>query len=476
MRRRQIWSDTPKMPPYQKNTAVSIIFRQRGFQIIAVFPTNLESHSQNATFYGIIHDMSDSYIERTIETDLRHLIDRVPVIAVTGSRQTGKTTLLAHLEEHHRRHIHYVTLDDIATRQKALSDPVKFIDDLPTPVIIDEFQYAPEILSPIKIKVDKMRLQSLFHGSKRATLYFLTGSQIFQATKNLSESLAGRVGLCQLNPLTWRELNGVTDRKFVPQPRSLRHRQTPPHLNKRQLAELIFEGFYPEIHTLDRDPQEFYNTYVRTYIERDLNQIINVKDELRFYTFMQALATRTGQEYNANDLARDVQISNKTVDHWLSILRNTHLIYLLQPYFPNRSARAIKSPKVYFLDTGLACFLSGFADSNELLQSATYGRYFETYVVATLVKSFDNHLQDPRFSLYFLRDRDGHEIDLIIKYAHELYALEIKATDHPDNHDFNNMWLAHNLDMPISEQLVICNCQSITNLSLHRVAVPVEYL
>ncbi|MBQ9020290.1 ATP-binding protein, partial [Candidatus Saccharibacteria bacterium] len=263
------------------------------------------------------------YISRQLEETIIKSIGAYPAIMVTGPRQVGKTTLLAHIAEHRRQKINYVSLDDIQLRLQANEDPELFLETHPTPLIIDEFQYAPNLLSYIKIRIDRARNEELLRGGKATgTLYYLTGSQSFNAMKNVSESLAGRVAIFDLFPLSTRELAGLKGGSFVPDVAKLKRREIVPGNLATSIFKKIIIGGYPRLHNTPKISREqYYRDYMNTYVERDIRQLVNIKDENRFTRFVGAVAARTGQEYNANEIANEVGVSNKTVEEWTSILK-----------------------------------------------------------------------------------------------------------------------------------------------------------
>ena len=254
--------------------------------------------------------------------------------------------------------INSVSLDYIRKRTMAVEDPELFLRTHDVPLIIDEFQYAPNFLSYIKIRIDEARKNELFEaGKKIGTLYYLTGSQVFETMEDVSESLAGRIGIINLHPLLTRELNGVLEEEFIPDIEILKNKQLVKKESSKKIFQRIFKGSYPELYKNPKiDIEMFYSSYLRTYIERDVRKIINVQNESKFIKFISSVTARTGEEYNASDIAEDVGVDNQTVDKWISVLINTYIIFLLQSHINNNVGRVVKRPKIYFMDTGLACF------------------------------------------------------------------------------------------------------------------------
>ena len=379
------------------------------------------------------------YIKRSIESKLEELEKAFPVIMITGSRQVGKTTLLTVLQKEENK-INYISFDNIQIRALAIEDPELFLERYKPPLIIDEFQYAPNLLSYIKIIVDKKRQEHLENEKiQSAGLYYLTGSQVFHTMKNISESLAGRVGILQLYPLSNREIENKKDDMFLPSYENLEKREKTQRVEVDEIYQKILKGGFPELYSNKNvEPKDFFETYIRTYIERDIRELINVKDEIKFLKFVESIAARTGQELNINDISNSVEINNMTAQNWLSILVNTGLVYLLQPYYNNNVSRIVKRPKIYFMDTGLACFLAGYMDSQTLEKSAYNGAIFETYVVTEIIKSFANQGLDSRKYLYYYRDNNGKEIDLLILYNNVMYPIEIKKSYNPGKQAIKN--------------------------------------
>ncbi len=419
-----------------------------------------------------------TYKTRTLERSLKKMINVYPVIMVTGPRQVGKTTILNHLKANSKQKINFVSLDDMKLRSQANEDPELFLNTFETPLIIDEFQYAPNLLSYIKIAVDKAREDSLFgSGKKVPTLYYLTGSQIFQTMEGVCESLAGRIGILDMHAFSTRELNEKNEDVFIPDINILKKKTPVETLKVGKLYERILKGSYPEIYNnKNYDIEKFYEIYVRTYMERDIRQIINVKDENKFMKFISSIAARTAQEYNASNIAEDVGIDVKTAQEWLSILKNTGLVFLLQPFTNNNVGRIIKRPKLYFMDTGLACYLTGYSDAKILEKSAYNGAIFETYVVTEIIKSFTNNGKDPRKHLYYYRDSNQKEIDLVITNNDKAYPVEIKKSTNPGKAAVKNFGVLTKSKMTIPNGIVLCMADRISAIDEFNYIVPIEYI
>lgn len=418
------------------------------------------------------------YINRSLEKKIDEMKGNFPVILVTGARQSGKSTLLEYINHSSSEKINYVTLDNMIERANAIEDPETFLRTHDTPLIIDEFQYAPNLLSYIKIHVDEARKNEMFgNGMAVETMYYLTGSQVFQTMKNVSESLAGRIGILELNPLSTRELAKKTEDCFIPNINVLKKKEKLDYEPLGKVFDRILKGSYPALYNEDGTNLEtFYSAYIKTYIERDIRELINIKDEVKFLKFISAIAARTAQEYNANEIGRDVGIDNKTVDAWMSILKNTFLVYLLQPYTNNVTDRAIKRPKIYFMDTGLACYLAGYLDARTLERSAYSGQIFETYIVSEIIKSYHNNSRDSRLHLYYYRDNNQKEIDLLIIDQDNIYPVEIKKGATPGTEAIKNFDIVEKFEMNSPNGIVLCLSKDIHAIDEKNYMVPIEYI
>lgn len=417
------------------------------------------------------------YKTRSIETTLNKMINKFPVILITGARQVGKTTLLNHLQQENSS-INYVSLDNMLLRAQANEDPELFLRSYETPLIIDEFQYAPNLLTYIKIKVDESRKKSMFETKEEVgTLYYLTGSQVFETMKDVSESLAGRVGILDLYGFSTREINNEKDITFIPDIELLRERKKLPILTMTKLFERIINGSYPDVVNATEEIREkFYESYIRTYIERDVRKLINIKDETKFIKFISSVAARTSQEYNASDIAKDVEIDSKTAEEWLSILKNTNLVYMLNSYSNNNIKKIVKRPKLYFMDTGLACYLTGYFNVTTLERSAYAGAIFETYVITEIIKSYANNGKSPKQRLYYYRDHLGKEIDLLIIYDNKIYPVEIKKSSNPGINAIKNFDVVTNFGYEVGTGLVLCMMENIISINENNYYVPIEYI
>lgn len=402
------------------------------------------------------------YVSRTLESAVLRANQQFPIVLLTGARQVGKTTLLRQLSQEGRS---YVTLDDPLVLSLAKEDPALFMQRFPPPVLIDEIQYAPELLPYIKLAADR-------HG--RPGLFWLTGSQQFHLMAGVSESLAGRVAVLHLLGLAHAELlgEGPTATPFVPTPdemirRSSRRRP----LTLRELYRLIWRGSLPAIalnEAMERDL--FYSSYVQTYLQRDVRALARVGDELAFLRFLRATAARSAQLLNLADLARDADVAPNTARHWLSILQSAEIVYLLEPYHTNVTQRLIKAPKLYFLDTGLAAYLTAWASPETLEAGAMSGAFLETWIVVELLKSYWHAGRQPPF--YYYRDKDQREIDLLLIQDGVAYPLEIKKTASPSRDDVRHFAMLERLGLRIGPGGVICLAEQPLPLTATTQSIP----
>jgi hypothetical protein len=403
-------------------------------------------------------------INRTLKKTIEDVSNSFPVLLLTGPRQVGKTTLLENISDDTRK---YVTLDDLEQRQLAKTDPALFLQIHQPPLIIDEVQYAPELFSYIKMYVDK---------NKTPGLFWLTGSQKFHLMKNITESLAGRVAILDMLGLSYREISDKADNTipFLPAlpwvEKAKQNQNTLLDVNK--VYELIYRGSFPKLisdQNMSRDI--FYSSYIQTYIERDVKDITKVGSELKFFNFLKAMAARTGQLINYTDIARDVDIDVKTAKAWASILETSGLIKFLQPYYNNITKRIIKTPKMYFLDTGLCSYLTGWDSPKTLQAGAMNGAIFETYVFSEILKSYWNNGKIP--NIYFYRDKDQREIDFIFENNGILYPVEVKKTATPSLANIKSFSAIENFKKPIGEGAVICLYKEIFPLNKNVILIPV---
>lgn len=418
------------------------------------------------------------YIKRTIENQVKQIAETFPVVLITGPRQVGKTTLLNKINKETGEKINYISLDNLDARMLAVEDPELFLRTYQAPLIIDEFQYAPKILSYIKMIVDKKRLENLEDDSVFCNgLFYLTSSQIFQTMEEVTESLAGRIGILDLYGLSNREIESKPEEIFLPVIDNLTKKEATKKLSTIEIYEKIIKGSYPDLYKNEEmDRRKFYETYIKTYIERDIRQIVNIQDELKFLKFISNVAVRTGQELNMTDICNGIGISNSTGENWLSILTNTGLVYLLQPYSNNNVARIVKKPKIYFMDTGLACYLAGYLDAITLEKSAYNGAIFETYVITEIIKSFTNNGLDAKKYLYFYRDNNGKEIDLLIIYNNVVYPIEIKKSANPGPEAIKHFDIVKKFGLEVGNGGVICMKENLFPIDKENNYIPIELI
>ena len=403
------------------------------------------------------------YVERTLRGPLAAASRQFPVILIPGPRQVGKTTLLRHAADAERR---YVTLDDPQARTLAKEDPGLFLQRFAPPVLIDEIQYAPELLPHIKMIVDDRQQPGDF---------WLTGSQQFHLMQGVSESLAGRVGIVNLLGFSRRELTGHSERIEPFLPGDFKADDSDQPLGLMDLYRHIWRGNLPRI-ALDAevDRDLFYSSYVQTYLQRDVRALANVGDEMAFTKFLRAAAARTGQLLNLADMARDADISPNTAKSWLSILKSSGIVYLLEPYYSNLTKRLVKTPKMYFLDTGLAAYLTEWSSPETLEAGAMSGAILESWTVAEVIRSYWH--AGRHAPAFFYRDKDQREIDLVIFRDGTLYPIEIKKTTAPTKKDIRHFSVLDHLDVSPGPGAVLCLTESPMPITATVWAIPVSQI
>lgn len=378
------------------------------------------------------------YLKRDIENKVIEASKQFACITVYGSRQVGKSTLLTHIFPD----IQSVSFDDLQIRDYAQKDPKGFLKYYGTPLIIDEVHKAPGIIEAIKIEIDKMKESSIKNNTPYKLLYILSGSNQFELREAVSESLAGRTCVFNLSSLSHNEIIGRNIKShFNPDVELLRKKEkelSSTYRSRKEIFEDIYKGGMPEYILQNKDREMFFNSYVSTYIEKDVKKIIAADKEVTFMNFMKYAALRTGCQIDYTEISRSVGIDARTVKGWLSILETSGIIKLLQPYLKNVSDRIIKAPKLYFMDTGLCSYLCGIPSADILEKSAFAGAFYETYVISEILKSFYNDYHNAN-SIYYYRDKDQHEADLIIESFDSIYPIEIKKGINPvgKNKNFN---------------------------------------
>ena len=390
------------------------------------------------------------FIERDIRTAIEAANRFFPALLLTGARQVGKTTFLRRLAGPERK---YVTFDDAELRTLAKEDPKGFLDRFSPPVLLDEVQYVPGLLSYIKMVIDERRFSD---PDNAKGLFWLTGSQQFELMQGVSDSLAGRIGIFDMGGISQAELAGHANIPFTPCI-PLVERKRP---GVMELFRRIWQGTYPEVLNATAEERNFfYSSYVSTYLERDIRNLKKVQDLDRFYKLICSCAARTGQMLNASELARDAGIDTTTAQDWLAILQASHIIHLLPPYASSLTARLVKTPKLYFLDTGLCSYLTHWPTPETLEAGAMAGHIFETWCISEVIKTYWNAgLKIDK--LFYYRDRDQREIDLVIDTAEGFYPAECKKTATPKGDDARHFKLLEKLGKPILKGAILCTCET----------------
>lgn len=363
------------------------------------------------------------YIQRHMESVVTELTQQYPAIMVVGPRQVGKTTMLEHLMVEEGRGRKKVTLDDLSERELAKTDPKMFFQLHKPPLLIDEVQYAPELFPYIKMMVDERQQPGDF---------WMTGSQLFKMMEGVQESLAGRVALLHLSPLSQSEILGLEENApfQVDLDVLTRRQELVSPCDTPAMFQRIYRGGMPALVTGKYDSANiFYSSYIDTYMERDVRRLSSGIDSLKFLRFLRASAARTGQQVNYKGIADDAEIDQVTAKNWLHILESLGIVFLLQPYSNNVLKRTVSTPKLYFYDTGLVCYLTRWTSSETLMDGAMNGALLENYAVAEVVKSYQNAGQEP--FLYYYRDADAKEIDLLLERDGKLFPVEIKKMAAP---------------------------------------------
>lgn len=360
-------------------------------------------------------------INRTIYNYVQKMIKTNPVTLITGARQVGKSTLCKLLVKEYN--FNYVSLDNIRERESAINDPELFLKIHKWPLIIDEVQYAPNLFNIIEQIVN----EEYFNNDKNDGMFVLTGSEAYNLMEGVTESLAGRVSIVRMSPLSKSEIKSVEEKPFEVNFADKYSRTKEYKISREQLYNDIVRGFYPKLYNnLEIETEDYYSNYVDTYINRDVSQIINLNDKLKFQNFMQVLASFTGEELVYDTISKAVGVSLNTIKSWISVLVSGEIIYLLEPYNETSIVkRIVKRPKVYFNDTGLAAYLARL-NSPQLIENSYFnGRFVETYIINEIRKSYLNNGAKTNF--YYYRDNNQNEIDLIILYKGALTLVECKS-------------------------------------------------
>lgn len=404
-----------------------------------------------------------TYIARHMEQKILDLSKFFSALLITGPRQAGKTTMLKELAAREGIGRGYVSLDDLNARDMAKNDPKLFLQLHKPPVIIDEVQYAPELFTYIKIHVDEHHMPGAF---------WLTGSQIYRLMRGVQESLAGRVALLHLSPLSQREITGMPARPFmVDFDVLLAESKTILPVSVSDMYERIWKGCMPGLLSGQSERDIFYSSYISTYLERDVREISGAIDALKFNRFVTAVAARCSQLVNFTALAEDADIDIQTAKSWLNILETLGIVFLLHPYSNNVLKRTIRTPKLYFYDTGLVCYLTRWSSAEVAECGAMSGALLENFTVSELMKSYQNEGLSPY--LYFYRDRDAKEIDVLLEGNGKLFPLEIKKTATPDKRIVRTFDVIEKSPLERGTGAVLCMAQEFSAFDRENLIVPV---
>lgn len=388
------------------------------------------------------------YITRELERKVLKLNSFFKVILVTGARQVGKTTMLKHLSDENRT---YVTMDNAMARDLAKSDPALFFQTYKVPILIDEVQKAPELFEQIKLICDE---------SEEKGLIWLTGSEQYQMMEKVRETLAGRIGILELYSLSAREKSGLVfedDLDFSLESLQSRQKKLPKN-DVVQVFRHIFEGGMPQVQGVDDElRQEYYNSYIDTYLMRDVTEVGGITDMVRFRKFLVGCASLVSQLVNYKTLAESADISPSTAKQWLKLLEGLNIVYLLSPYLNNELKRLSKTPKLYFCDTGLCAYLSMWLTPETLLNGAASGFYYENYVVMELVKNYA--YAKNKVNLTYFRDSNAKEIDIFIEENNVIHPLEIKKSAAPDRREIKKYSIIDKTSLNRGKGGIVCMCQ-----------------
>lgn len=406
-------------------------------------------------------------IKRTILSQIELSIKSRPITLITGARQVGKPTIASLFI---RKGFNYVSLDNSRERELAKKDPIQFLQLHQWPLIIDEVQRAPESFEALEEIVNKEKL----HNEKNYGMYILTGSQMYKLMRGVLESMAGRISIIHMLPLSRNEIIGREEHIFDFNLKNIQNNAKNNPLSINDLFDNIVHGYFPELFSNELlTPERFYADYVETYIERDVSEIINIKDKFAFRKFIEMLASLTGQELIYDNLAKAVEVDKKTIKSWISILLAGDIIYLLEPYNEiSITKRIVKRPKIYFCDTGLACYLARLNSSQTLKSSIFSGRFVETYIFNEIRKSYINNGLKPNF--YYYRDNNMNEIDLIIINKGKLHRIECKSGITYNMSAVKGFKQVENTNYILGESAIICNTDTLYPLEDNIFVLPIS--
>lgn len=407
--------------------------------------------------------------DRTILKEVINSIEEYPVTLVTGARQVGKSTLVSYFEE---KGYKYITFDNTDLLAVAKKNPKEFIENQGYPIIIDEIQRAKELFIEIENIVNDVKKNK---GTLAANgMYILTGSQKFHLMKGVSESMSGRVGIIEMEPLSQSEIHSWDEKPFLVNNEQLLQKSNDRVLSEDELYLSIVRGFYPARWEIEGKPiKNYYSNYLKTFIERDVSELINIKDIRKFENFIKIIASLTGEEYNVNNISKVAGIDNKTVESWLSILIVSNLVTLLEPYYEDSiNKRIVKKNKIYFNDTGLACYLIGIDSPKTLKLSDFKGRMIETYIHNEICKSYKNN--NIEVQIFYYRDNNQNEIDFIILRDGSLYFIEAKAGKQYGTNDVKGFKQLLNTKYNIAGQCIICCSEEMYRISSQIYAFPIR--
>jgi len=404
------------------------------------------------------------YIQRHIEAVLTDLLTQYPCVLISGPRQVGKSTLTEHLKDADKRA--YITLDDDELKEAANSDPKLFMQLHKPPICIDEIQKAPELFSYIKMHIDK---------THRPGDFILTGSQIYKLISGIDETMTGRMALLDMQGISLSEMTGLPNRPFLPDLEAYLSRKPQTPMDARAIFDRIQKGSMPSILTgAYRDTARYYSAYLSTYLQKDINDLIPGIDSLKFRRFITACACRTGMIKNVNAIAEDAEISVITANNWLNVLETIGVIFYLHPYSNNLLKRTIKSPKLYFYDTGLVCYLCKWQSGETAAVGAQAGALLETFAVSEILKTYYNAGIEPY--VYYYRDMDNKEIDLLIEHDRKLYPVEIKKAAIVDKRIAKTFRIIEKSGLSQGTGAVLCLSDQLGAIDQDTLTIPISLI